>query len=49
MAQGTQGIGTINPSEHFSFYTPIGEMNNKSIPSSPFHAGFMRTSLGGHG
>ncbi len=35
---------TINPSEHFSFYTPIGEMNNKSIPSSPFHAGFMRTS-----
>jgi len=35
---------TINPSEHFSFYTPINEMNNKSILSSPFHAGFMRTS-----
>lgn len=34
----------INPSEHFSFYTPIDKMNDKSVPSSPFHAGFMRTS-----
>ena len=34
----------INPSEHFSFYTPVREMNNRSILSSPFHAGFMRTS-----
>lgn len=34
----------INPSEHFTFYTPIQTMNDRSIPSSPFHAGFMRTS-----
>jgi len=34
----------INPSEHFSFYTPVDIMNDRSIPSSPFHAGFMRTS-----
>ena len=34
----------INPSEHFSFYTPVNAMNDRSIPSSPFHAGFMRTS-----
>ena len=34
----------INPSEHFSFYTPADVMNDRSIPSSPFNAGFMRTS-----
>ena len=34
----------INPSEHFSFYIPQTIMNDRSIESSPFHAGFMRTS-----
>ena len=34
----------INPSEHFSFYIPKTIMNDRSIASSPFHAGFMRTS-----
>ena len=34
----------INPSEHFSFYIPQTIMNDRSIASSPFHAGFMRTS-----
>ncbi|SVE07996.1 uncharacterized protein METZ01_LOCUS460850, partial [marine metagenome] len=34
----------INPSEHFSFYIPQTIMNDRSIESSPFHAGFMRIS-----
>lgn len=34
----------INPSEHFTFYTPVDQMNDRSNPSAPFYAGFMRTS-----
>lgn len=34
----------INPTEHFSFYTPFDEMNDRSVLSASFHAGFMRTA-----
>ena len=34
----------INPSEHFIFYIPAAELEDRSLPSARFHAGFMRTS-----
>lgn len=34
----------INPSEHFVFYIPAAELEDRSNPSARFHAGFMRTS-----
>lgn len=34
----------INPSEHFVFYIPAADLEDRSNPSSRFHAGFMRTS-----
>ena len=34
----------INPSEHFIFYIPAAELEDRSNPSARFHAGFMRTS-----
>ena len=34
----------INPSEHFVFYVPAAELEDRSNPSARFHAGFMRTS-----
>ena len=34
----------INPSEHFVFYIPAAELEDRNNPSARFHAGFMRTS-----
>ena len=34
----------INPSEHFIFYIPAAGLEDRSLPSVRFHAGFMRTS-----
>ncbi len=34
----------INPSEHFIFYIPAAELEDRNNPSARFHAGFMRTS-----
>ena len=32
----------VNPSEHFVIFTPTGEIDDRSLPSARFHAGFMR-------
>jgi len=34
----------INPSEHFTFQTSLGELENPDCHSAAFHAGFSRTS-----
>lgn len=31
-----------NPSEHFVIFTPTNEIDDRSLPSARFHAGFMR-------
>ncbi len=31
-----------NPSEHFVIFTPTAEIDDRSLPSARFHAGFMR-------
>lgn len=31
-----------NPSEHFCIFTPTAEIDDRSLPSARFHAGFMR-------
>ena len=32
----------VNPSEHFVLFTPTAEIDDRSLPSARFHAGFMR-------
>ncbi|WP_029013865.1 DUF1838 family protein [Niveispirillum irakense] len=32
----------VNPSEHFTIFTPRGEIDDRSLPSARFTAGFMR-------
>jgi len=32
----------VNPSEHFTIFTPRAEIDDRSLPSACFHAGFMR-------
>ncbi|MBT0671020.1 DUF1838 family protein [Novosphingobium profundi] len=32
----------VNPSEHFTIYTPIAEIDDRSVASARYHAGFMR-------
>jgi hypothetical protein len=35
---------TINPSEHFTIYTSLAELEDRSLPSAHFRAGFSRVS-----
>lgn len=32
----------VNPSEHFTLFSPRNEIDDRSLPSARFHAGFMR-------
>lgn len=32
----------VNPSEHFTIFTPTAEIDDRSVESARFHAGFMR-------
>ncbi|WP_106408826.1 DUF1838 family protein [Niveispirillum lacus] len=32
----------VNPSEHFTIFTPAAEIDDRSLPSARYHAGLMR-------
>lgn len=32
----------VNPSEHFTLFTPVAEIDDRSVESARYHAGFMR-------